>query len=36
MISKSYLIEKMKDFLKKKLYLFYGENLGLKKDLKIN
>lgn len=37
MISKSYLIEQNKEFLKKnKSVLFYGENLGLRNDFKRN
>ena len=34
MIYKSYQIEKNTEFLKEKIILFYGENLGLKNDLK--
>ena len=34
MIYKSYLIEQNIEKLKEKLILFYGENLGLKNDLK--
>ena len=36
MIYKSYLIEENIDLLKNNLVLFYGENLGLKNDLKDN
>ena len=34
MIYKSYLIEGNIDLLKENIILFYGENLGLKDDLK--
>ena len=34
MIYKSYLIEKNIDFIDKNLFLFYGENTGLKKSKK--
>ena len=37
MISKSYLIEQNKEFFgKNKSILFYGENVGLKNDLRRN
>ena len=35
MIFKSYLIEKNINDLKNKITLFYGENLGLKEEFKI-
>ena len=35
MIYKSFLIEKKIDLIDKNLFLFYGENTGLKNDLKI-
>ena len=34
MIFKSYLVEKNLDILNKNLILFYGENFGLKNELK--
>ena len=34
MIYKSYLIEQNTASLDKKIYLFFGENLGLKNELK--
>ena len=34
MIYKSYLLEKNIGLLKNKIVLFYGENLGLKNELK--
>ena len=34
MIYKSYEIEKNNKIIKEKIFLFYGENLGLKNDLK--
>ena len=34
MIYKSYLVEKNIGLLKNKIVLFYGENLGLKNELK--
>ena len=34
MIYKSYLVEQNFETIKEKLILFYGENLGLKNDLK--
>ena len=36
MIVKSYILEKEIDVLKKNLFLLYGENLGLKEELKKN
>ena len=35
MIYKSYLVEQNIDLLNNNIVLFYGENLGLKNDLKI-
>ena len=34
MIYKSYIIEQDLNALKKKVILFYGENIGLKRDFK--
>ena len=36
MIYKSYLLEKNINLLNNKIVLFYGENLGLKDELKKN
>ena len=36
MIYKSYLIEENINLINKNLFLFYGENLGLKEELKKN